>query len=208
LAWLDLAGVVATFDALHTVKAQAKWLVEVKNAHYVAIVKRGQKNLYRQLKSLPWSEMPTGDRAGGRSHGRQESRSISGIDATAGGLPFPGAVTAIKLHRRRKPKGNKETRETVYAVTSLQAHQTTPVHIAALVRGQWSIENRDHHVRDTTFAEDASRLRTGTAPRAMAIFRKLAIGALRLAGVTNLAKATRINRYEHSRTFPFIGIPT
>ena len=34
----------------------------------------------------------------------------------------------------------------------------------------------------------------------MATFRKLAIGALHLAGATNLAKATRINRYEHARS--------
>ena len=64
------------------------------------------------------------------------------------------------------------------------------------------------HVRDTTFAEGASRLRTGAAPRAVATFRKLAIGALRLSGVTSLAKATRIKCYEHARTMPFIGIPT
>ena len=106
------------------------------------------------------------------------------------------------------PTSKKETRETVYAVTSLEAHQASPADIATFVRGQWTIENRDHHVRDTTFAEDASRLRTGAAPRVMATFRKLAIGAVRLTGVTNFANATRINRYEHDRTFPFIGIPT
>ncbi|WP_456317091.1 hypothetical protein [Streptomyces tendae] len=33
-----------------------------------------------------------------------------------------------------------------------------------------------------TFAEDASQLRTGSAPRAMATWRNLAIGALRRAG--------------------------
>ncbi|TWG07302.1 hypothetical protein FHX80_115807 [Streptomyces brevispora] len=42
-----------------------------------------------------------------------------------------------------------------------------------------------HHVRDTTFAEDASQLRTGNAPRAMATWRNLAIGALLTAGVTS-----------------------
>ncbi|MCH7232153.1 hypothetical protein L0U85_14995 [Glycomyces sp. L485] len=46
---------------------------------------------------------------------------------------------------------------------------------------------------DATFREGASRLRTQNAPRAMASFRKLAIGALRLSGVDNLAKATRRN---------------
>lgn len=165
LAWLDLTDTVVTFDALHTVKEQARWLVEDKGAPSVAIVKRGQKHLYRQLKSLPWVDIRTGDRPGGRSHGRDESHSVKvcGIDPVAGGLPFPGAVTAIKLHRRRKAKGRKESRETVYAVTSLEAHQASPADIAVLVRGQWSIEKQGpprprHHLRQGRFpAPDQSR---------------------------------------------------
>lgn len=103
LAWMDLLGAVITFDAMHTVKAQAAWLVDVKGAHYVAIAKANQKNLYRQLKSLPWSEVGRGAHTGETGHGRTEFRSVKvcGIDPAAGGLPFPGAVTAIKLHRRR-----------------------------------------------------------------------------------------------------------
>lgn len=205
---MDLAGAVVTFDALHTVKAQATWLVDVKSADYVAIVKANQKRLYRQLKGLPWSEVERGAHAAGTGHGRIESRSVKvcGIDPAAGGLPFPGAVTAVKLHRRRQLKGRKQSRETVYAVTTLEVHQANPAQIAALVRRHWAIENRSHHVRDTTFREDASRLRTGNAPRAMASFRNLAIGGLRLAGVDNLAKATRHNARNPYRPLPFIGI--
>ncbi|MGW3134011.1 hypothetical protein [Streptomyces sp. NPDC001123] len=40
-----------------------------------------------------------------------------------------------------------------------------------------------------TFGEDASRVRTGGAPRVMAPLRNLAIGALRLAGWDNIAEA-------------------
>ncbi|MGW3047749.1 transposase family protein [Kitasatospora sp. NPDC001175] len=47
------------------------------------------------------------------------------------------------------------------------------------------------NVRDTTFAEDASRVRTGTAPRAMAALRNLAIGTLRLTGCDNIAAGLR-----------------
>ncbi|WP_431197151.1 hypothetical protein [Streptomyces flavusporus] len=61
-----------------------------------------------------------------------------------------------------------------------------------MIRGHWKVEAL-HHVRDVTFAEDASQLRTGTAPRAMATWRHLAIGALRLAGKTNIAPALRPN---------------
>ncbi|WP_409467371.1 hypothetical protein [Streptomyces sp. HC307] len=48
-----------------------------------------------------------------------------------------------------------------------------------------------------TFAEDASRVRTGTAPRAMATLRNLAIGLMRQAGWANLAAAT-----DHHRSWP------
>jgi predicted transposase YbfD/YdcC len=46
-----------------------------------------------------------------------------------------------------------------------------------------------HHIRDTTFAEDASQVRTGTAPRTMASLRNLAVGLLRLHGDRNVAAA-------------------
>ncbi|MFE1839681.1 hypothetical protein [Streptomyces sviceus] len=48
------------------------------------------------------------------------------------------------------------------------------------LRGTAKANGRKIH---TTFAEDASQLRTGNAPRAMATCRNLAIGALRIAGV-------------------------
>ena len=67
---------------------------------------------------------------------------------------------------------------TVHAVTSLTAAQAYPARLADYMRGHWSIEAL-HHLRDATFAEDASQLRTGTAPRTMASLRNLAIGVLR-----------------------------
>jgi hypothetical protein len=48
-----------------------------------------------------------------------------------------------------------------------------------------------------TFAEDASRVRTGSAPRAMATLRNLAIGLMRQAGWTNIAAAA-----DHYRSRP------
>jgi hypothetical protein len=65
---------------------------------------------------------------------------------------------------------------TVYAVTSLTAAQAHPARLADWIRDHWGIEAL-HHIRDTTFAEDASQARTGTAPRAMASLRNLAIGS-------------------------------
>ena len=74
---------------------------------------------------------------------------------------------------------------TVYAITSLTFAQASPARLADYLRGHWAIENGLHHVRDTTYAEDASQVRVGTGPNVMACLRNLAIGALSRAGPVN-----------------------
>jgi predicted transposase YbfD/YdcC len=94
---------------------------------------------------------------------------------------------------------------TVYAVTSLTAAQAHPARLADYVRGHWGIEAL-HHLRDTTFAEDACQVRSGTAPRAMASLRNLAIGILRAHGDRNIAAALRRNARDAARVLPPLGI--
>jgi predicted transposase YbfD/YdcC len=94
---------------------------------------------------------------------------------------------------------------TVYAVTSLTAAQVSPARLADWIRGHWGIEAL-HHIRDTTFAEDASQTRTGTAPRAMASLRNLAIGILHAHGHRNIAAALRRNARDATRVLPLLGI--
>ncbi|MET7686021.1 ISAs1 family transposase, partial [Streptomyces sp. NPDC005423] len=52
----------------------------------------------------------------------------------------------------------------------------------------------------------ASQLRTGNAPRAMATCRNLAIGALRLAGSTNIAADLRHNARDANRLLTLLGL--
>lgn len=54
---LGLDGTLITFDALHSVQANVTWLVETKNAHYIAMIKRNQPTAYRQLAALPWRDI-------------------------------------------------------------------------------------------------------------------------------------------------------
>ncbi|WP_260463713.1 hypothetical protein [Streptomyces sp. TRM72054] len=61
-------------------------------------------------------------------------------------------------------------------------------------------------MRDTTFAEDALQLRTGNAPRTMATWRNLAIGALRLAGTPNVTTALRANSRDPKRPLALLGL--
>ncbi|MEV4832871.1 ISAs1 family transposase [Micromonospora sp. NPDC049257] len=208
LAPLDLAGVVVTFDALHSVKANISWLVEAKNAHYIAVIKTNQPTAHSQLAALPWRDIAVQHTASTRGHGRRESRSIKtcAVADELGGIVFPHARLAIRVHRRRKQSGKHETRESVYAVTSLDAHQARPADLATAIRGHWAVENSSHHIRDVTYAEDASTVHTGTAPRAMATLRNLAIGVLKTLGADNIAKTTRAIRDEPQRALTILGI--
>jgi len=207
LAPLDLDGDVITFDALHSVKANVTWLAETKNAHYIAVIKPNQPTAWAQLDALDWHAVAIAHTASNSGHGRRESRSIKtlAIADNLGGIAFPHAKLALRLHRRRKQTSQKETRETLYAVTSLDAHQATPAELASHLRGHWTVEAQ-HHIRDRTFAEDASTVHAGNAPRAMATLRNLAIGALKTLGATNIAKTTRAIRDQPERALPILGI--
>ncbi|WP_198359610.1 ISAs1 family transposase [Streptomyces fildesensis] len=195
LARINLHGVVVTADAMHTQRKTAKMIVAA-GGHYILAVKGNQKKLRRQLRRLPWKQIPLLDRTRATGHGRREVRRLK-VCTVEAGLLFPHAVQAIEIKRRRvNTKTGKIQTKTVYAVTSLTPDQADPARLAELVQGHWSVEAL-HHVRDVTYAEDASRVRTGNAPRAMATLRNLAIGLMRQAGWGNIAAAA-----DHYRSRP------
>ncbi len=63
-----------------------------------------------------------------------------------------------------------------------------------------------HYVRDVTFGEDASQVRTGTAPQVLACLRNLVIGALSRAGPVNTAAALRHHSRDPRRPLATLGI--
>jgi predicted transposase YbfD/YdcC len=201
---LDLTDTVITADALHTQRAHADWLVTHKHAAYLLIVKGNQPGLHHQLKLLPWRQVPVSDHTRDRGHGRVELRRLQ--VTTVDGLDFPHATQAIRITRRVRPLAGRRWRTvTVYAVTNLTAGQASPARLADWIRGHWGIEAL-HHIGDSTFAEDASQVRAGTAPRAMACLRNLTIGILRRHGRRNIATALRRNARDATRFLPLLGI--
>ncbi|MQY39960.1 hypothetical protein SRB17_79890 [Streptomyces sp. RB17] len=185
LARFDLRGVVVTADAMHTQRTTAKKIVAA-GGHYFLVVKGNQKNLHKQLRRLPWRQIPLLVRTRTTNHGRREVRNLK-VCTVQAGLLFPHAVHAVEIKRRRvSRKTGKIQTKTVYAVTSLTPDQASPARMAQLVQGHWSVEAL-HHIGDVTFTEDASRVRTGNAPRVMATLRNLAIGLMRQAGWANIA---------------------
>jgi len=177
---------------MHTQTATAKLICGALRSHYLMIVKSNQPKLLARITALPWQQIPvTHTDPTERAHGRVEIRRIKTLTA-ARGIGFPYAKQIVQVTRERLVTATGvRTTEVVYAVCSLPFDQARPAAIAAWLRGHWGIENAIHWVRDVTFDEDRSSVRTGTAPQAMATLRNTAINLHRLAGATNIAEACR-----------------
>jgi predicted transposase YbfD/YdcC len=202
---LDLAGCVVTADALHTQREHAGYLVTDKKADYILVVKGNQPGLHAQLRKLPWKTVPAAASHHGRGHGREEQRTLQAVTVTAG-LAFPHAAQALRVTRRIRPlSGGKWRTVTVYAVTSLAFGQATPTELAGWIRGHWQIEAL-HHIRDVTYAEDASQVRTRNGPQVMATLRNLAITLFRQAGHRNIAAACRHHARNPARAMTTLGL--
>ena len=197
-AFASLAGAVITIDALHTQSDTAQVILG-RDADYVMTVKGNMPTLYRQLKKLPWARIPATSSVS-KGHGRRARRTIKVALAPAW-IGFAGAAQVAQLRRTVTKKG-KKTVEVVYLITSDRA--AGPAALAAWVRGHWHIENKLHWVRDVTYQEDKSLVRTGNAPRVMATLRSLAISILRLDGHANIAAANRHHARDPQRTLKLL----
>ena len=137
-------------------------------------------------------------------HGdRVERRELFVSTALAGHRDWPHCQQVLRQVRTVTQNGHTTT-EVAHAITSLRPEQASPQQLLALWRGHWQIENSLHWVRDVTFGEDKSQIRTGAAPQIMAAIRNLAITLLRRAGWTNLAQALRTHAAQPQRLLPLL----
>jgi hypothetical protein len=141
----------------------------------------------------------------GRHGGRVEVRTIRTTTRLNGYLDWPDVGQVCRLERVVR-RGGKEAREVAYAITSAGPEWADAEALLGWWRGHWGIENRLHWVRDVTMGEDASRIRTRSAPEGMAGLRNAAISLLRLAGAGNIAAALRENAYHVREVLARIGI--
>ncbi len=179
---------------MHTQDDTAQAIL-ARQAGYVMTVKGNMPALYKRLRKLPWAAIPAVS-AVSIDHGRRARRTIKAALAPAW-IEFTGAAQVAQVRRTVTRKGNK-TVEVVYLITS--DRNADPATLAAWIRGHWEIENKLHWVRDVTYQEDRSLVRTGNAPRVMATLRSLAISLLRLDGRANIAAANRHHARDPQRT--------
>ena len=193
LARLDLTGKVVTGDALYAQRDLSRQVVE-QGGSYLWVLKDNQPTV-KEAVSLLFAEPPWGEefsKAGqrGRHGDRQERRRLRASSALNGYLEWPCLGQVCCMERTRIRKGTR-TVELAYAITSLTPEEAGPARLLRLWRGHWRIENRLHWVRDVTFDEDRSQVRTGAVPQVMAAFRNAVTGLLRRTGTRNIAAALR-----------------
>jgi hypothetical protein len=141
-----------------------------------------------------------------RGHGRLERRTVR-VAPMPEQVRFPHAEQVLVADRHVTDlAGGSGSTEVAYAVTSLSHQRADAARLGGLLRGQWSIENRLHWVRDVVFAEDHSRVRTASGPQVMASLRNLVIGLLRLAGHAKIARALRWIARNSARALALLGV--
>lgn len=114
-----------------------------------------------------------------KSHGRIEHRFLerrpipSRLDTL-----WPGATFIVRIERRRELRDRCQ-RQVIYAITSLPTERADAATLLDLSRRHWAVENELFHVRDRTLKEDECRVRSGTAPAALATIRDATLNIIR-----------------------------
>jgi hypothetical protein len=146
---------------------------------------------------LPHEQASTIDRRRGRTEERRILVTTALNDYLRPNWPLMQQVAQLTRTVTVRRTG-KITQEVVYLLTDLPPALATPSRLLELNRGHWGIENGLHYVRDVSFGEDRSQLRTGDAPQVMAALRNLVITLIHRQGSSQIA-ATRRYFSSHPR---------
>lgn len=139
-----------------------------------------------------------------KGRGRVEHRRLRTTTILTGHLDWPGAAQCCQLTRTITQKG-ETTHEVASALTSAARELAPPKKLLQWWREHWHIENRVHWVRDTTMGEDASKIRTGSAPQTLAAVRNMALNVLRTLGTPNVAATLREHALKVEHLFAKLG---
>jgi len=162
--------------------------------HLLTQVKDNQPNLRRRLElGTAWRKPIGSDTTKSTGRNRWETRDLTVFPAKAWFRHTawePLIKTVLRLKRtvfKRNPATGlcTQTNDVVFWVSS--AADQTPERWNEWIRAHWRIENGCHYVRDTAFAEDASRIRKN--PDIVARLRSFAYNLIRARGCDNIRNA-------------------
>lgn len=199
---LPVAGRVVTADALHTCAATARAIC-AHDADYLLVVKGNQPTLYAECAAYFSDPQARVRRATtvDRRRGRTETRTLYVTGRLSAHLRRHSSLPHIQqvaclFTVVQDVRG--EHHEARFLLTSLRMEDAPAERLLALARGHWAIESR-HWVRDVTFGEDRSPLRSGDAPQILAALRNLTPTLIRRTGAKAIAAARRSLSYHPHR---------
>ena len=206
---LPLRGAVVTADAMQATRDNARYVREVKHAHFLWPVPGNQPGMYAALDALDWENTSVAAAASEITRGRVETRTIRVLPVPGSLADFPYAEQAILIERyvtvRKNGRWVMRNCEAVLYVTSLAAEASTPRDLLAHVRGHWTVEHL-HWLRDVIRKEDKSLIRTGNRPQVMSAIVNLVITLFRIRGVTGYAEETRRNAQDPHRALQMLDL--
>jgi predicted transposase YbfD/YdcC len=196
---LALKDRLYTFDALHC-QVKTFEAASAVGSHVLVQVKGNQEGLVEAVERLAVTNSPvhTCETTDKMERGRQETRRVEMFNAgPLLGLERwePHARVALRVTRtvRTRLPGYywrwQTTVETSWYVTNRVGRRVT--YYAKAIREHWSIENRNHRVRDGSMGEDASKIRVN--PGIAARLKSFALNLGRANGIANIQHGLWLN---------------
>ena len=116
-------------------------------------------------------------------------------------MGFRAVAQIVRIHRHFTERSRgKQSDETVLGISSLSPLPDPAANARQLLdiaRGQWTIENGNHYVRDRTYDEDRCQVRDPNSARILATLRSLARFMAK--------KGAHRPRSEHQKTTPALN---
>ena len=198
LETIDITGAIITADALHCQRGTADYITG-RGGHYIFTVKDNQRTLRKQLKDLPWKQIPVLDTSIEHGHGRTAKRVLKATEIN-GGIGFPKAVQVLQLTR------TSPTPRTAHATpkSSTPSPRSRPPTPSPATLPTGCAATGTSRIGCTGSAMSPTqriirKIRTGGGPQVMATLRNTVIGLLRLTGHDNIAAALRHHARDHHR---------
>jgi predicted transposase YbfD/YdcC len=186
-------SVLATLDAAHCNRETASFIGRKQGWDYLITVKTDKPKLYGNAadKIRPALTREPDDIMTER--GRGVIKKWSCWTEAASKVDFPHISQIACVYREVfSLTGEKISKDVAIQVTSAAQSELTAADINRHTRMHWGIENKEHYIRDTVYAEDGNQSWKGNGPQALASLRNLATGLFRMKNVKSIREATEL----------------
>ncbi len=195
---------LVTVDAAHTQHETAED-IHKSGFDYLMRVKGNQPALQRAVFDKVLPLLPAQPHHVMRERTRGYVKTWSCWITSAEGIDFPHASQAGFIRREIFDiSGTRVSKDEALMLTSRNPEKMAAADLNRHTRNHWGIENKNHYIRDTVYREDHCQAWAGEGPRTLASLRNLAIGLIRMKGVTAIKETTEWIAGDRMRALKFM----